>query len=110
MVRFTDEEGFGRYLDLHEQHIQFSNLYDIFEERPQYLAYLTKFDKFAHIPRAKKTSAAYKKYVWAHIFSAVCSLSHSDDSRVPWAITCDVCTQHNPACAQLFEFWPLSFR
>jgi hypothetical protein len=62
MVRFTDEEGFGRYLDLHEQHNMMLNLYDIFQERPQYLAYLTKFDKLAHIPKANKGNNAYRKY------------------------------------------------
>lgn len=63
MVRFTDEEGFGRYLDLHEQHNMMLNLYDIFQERPQYLAYLTKFDKLAHIPKSSKNNNAYRKYV-----------------------------------------------
>jgi hypothetical protein len=63
MVHFTDEEGFGRYLDLHEQHNMMINLYDIFQERPPYLAYLTKFDKLAHIPKSRKQNNAYRKYV-----------------------------------------------
>lgn len=63
MVRFSDEEGFGKYLDLHEQHTMFLNLYNVFGERPQYLAYLTKFDKLAHVPKSSKNNGLYRKYV-----------------------------------------------
>ncbi|XP_064473083.1 splicing factor 3A subunit 3-like [Ornithodoros turicata] len=60
LVEFTDEEGYGKYLDLHECYEHFINLKGI--ERADYLSYLSTFDQLFDIPRDKKNSE-YKKYL-----------------------------------------------
>lgn len=65
--RFTGEEAFGKYLDLHEQHELFLNLTPAKDEdsegrRVTYLAYISDFDKFDRIPRTSKSRAAYEKW------------------------------------------------
>uniref|UniRef100_T2MDR3 Splicing factor 3A subunit 3 n=1 Tax=Hydra vulgaris TaxID=6087 RepID=T2MDR3_HYDVU len=52
MVEFTDEEGFGKYLDLHEAYTQFINLKNI--EHIDYLTYLMTFDRLFEISKDKK--------------------------------------------------------
>ncbi|KAK2159607.1 hypothetical protein LSH36_150g05032 [Paralvinella palmiformis] len=60
MVDFTDEEGYGRYLDMHECYIRFINLKGI--ERIDYVTYLEIFDRLFDIPKERK-NAAYKSYL-----------------------------------------------
>ena len=60
LVEFTDEEGFGRYLDLHEAYTQFINLKNI--EQVDYLTYLLAFDRLFDIPKERKNHE-YKKYL-----------------------------------------------
>jgi len=60
MAEFKDEEGYGRYLDLHECFEKFINLKGI--EKLDYITYLTTFDQLFDIPKEKKTSE-YKRYL-----------------------------------------------
>eukprot|EP01136_Pigoraptor_vietnamica_P001698 Opistho-1_new@28669 len=60
MIEFTDEEGFGRYLDLHEHFNTYLNLRGV--ERVDYITFLQTFDRFFDIPREKKTQE-YQSYV-----------------------------------------------
>jgi len=60
MIQFSDEEGYGKYLDLHECYSKFINLKGV--ERIDYIQYITSFDKLADIPKEKK-NAEYKKYL-----------------------------------------------
>ena len=66
--KFTGQEGFGRFVDLHEYYNQFFNLGKVRESRPEvlrrldYVTYLNTFDQFHDIPiRAK--DAAYQRYL-----------------------------------------------
>eukprot|EP00123_Amoebidium_parasiticum_P014080 comp22316_c0_seq1/m.33155 comp22316_c0_seq1/g.33155 ORF comp22316_c0_seq1/g.33155 comp22316_c0_seq1/m.33155 type:complete len:302 (-) comp22316_c0_seq1:706-1611(-) len=61
LVDFTDEEGYGKYLDLHQLHNQYQNLG--FVEKIPYLHYLKAFDRFDSIPVHKKTSQQYRSYL-----------------------------------------------
>ena len=60
LVSFSDEEGFGRYLDLHECHRIFCSLKGV--PRMDYLTYLSTFDRLADIKRDLKT-CAYLDYL-----------------------------------------------
>lgn len=63
LVDFTDEEGYGRYLDLtkcHEAYLQVIKNTDI---KANYLTFLDKFDRFADLHRELKLNSAYKTYV-----------------------------------------------
>lgn len=60
MVEFTDEEGYGKYLDLHECYEKFINLKGM--EKSDYIAYLTSFDQLFDISREKKTPE-YVRYL-----------------------------------------------
>jgi len=60
MVDFTDEEGYGRYLDLHEAYEKYINLKGV--EKIDYITYLATFDQFFDIPKDRK-NAAYKDYL-----------------------------------------------
>ena len=61
MVEFTDEEGYGKFLDLHQCSDQYVNLKGI--ERIDYISYLTAFDKLFEIPKDKKGSMDYRVYL-----------------------------------------------
>ncbi|KAL3095388.1 hypothetical protein niasHS_007487 [Heterodera schachtii] len=62
MVRFTDEEGYGKFLDLHSLHEQYVNLKEV--TRVDYISYLSKFDDLHELSREKtKKTGAYKTYV-----------------------------------------------
>ncbi len=63
MVEFTDEEGYGRYLDLHECYEKYINLKGV-GERCDYVTYLTQFDRLFEFPRDRK-GAAYRDYLSA---------------------------------------------
>ncbi|CAN7984381.1 unnamed protein product [Ixodes pacificus] len=60
LVEFSDEEGYGKYLDLHECYEKYINLKGI--ERVDYLSYLSTFDQLFDISKEKKNSE-YKKYL-----------------------------------------------
>lgn len=62
MVEFTDEEGYGKYLDLHECYEKYINLKGI--EKVDYITYLTTFDHLFDIPKDRKNSE-YRKYIEA---------------------------------------------
>ncbi|XP_034253187.1 splicing factor 3A subunit 3 [Thrips palmi] len=60
MTEFTDEEGYGKYLDLHECYEKYINLKGI--EKVDYITYLTTFDQLYDIPKDRK-NAEYRKYI-----------------------------------------------
>lgn len=60
IVDFTDEEGYGKYLDLHECYEKFINLKGI--DRVDYLTYLGTFDQLFDVPKERK-NADYRKYL-----------------------------------------------
>lgn len=64
LVEFSDEEGFGRYLDLHECHSKYLNLRNV--EKHDYITYLMEFDHVFDIPKERK-NMDYKRYVDALI-------------------------------------------
>nr|CAI5832704.1 unnamed protein product [Callosobruchus analis] len=63
-VEFTDEEGYGKYLDLHECYEKYINLKGI--EKVDYISYLGMFDQLYDIPKERKTGE-YRKYLLALI-------------------------------------------
>lgn len=60
LVEFSDEEGFGKYLDLHEAYNLFINLKGV--EHIDYLTFLSSFDRLFEIPKERKNHE-YKKYL-----------------------------------------------
>lgn len=60
LVDFTDEEGYGRYLDLHECFDAYINIKGI--EKVDYIKYLETFDHVFDIPKERKNSE-YRKYL-----------------------------------------------
>ncbi|KAK3577830.1 hypothetical protein CHS0354_000224 [Potamilus streckersoni] len=60
LADFTDEEGYGKYLDLHECYERFLNLKGM--EKIDYLTYLATFDQLFDIPKERK-NAAYREYL-----------------------------------------------
>ena len=66
--KFTGQEGFGRFVDLHEFYNQFFNLHKIRTAKPEltrrldYVTYLNNFDTFHEIPIKAKDSN-YKQYL-----------------------------------------------
>lgn len=60
-AKFTDEENFGQYIDLHEMHLQYNNIPGIM--RIDYIAYLTEFDQLFDIPIESKRRKEYVTYV-----------------------------------------------
>lgn len=60
MVEFTDEEGYGKYLDIHECYEKYINLKGV--EKVDYITYLAIFDQLFDIPKERK-NAAYKEYI-----------------------------------------------
>ncbi|NWR09519.1 SF3A3 factor, partial [Paradoxornis webbianus] len=60
LVQFTDEEGYGRYLDLHDCYLKYINLKS--SEKSDYITYLSTFDQLFSIPKERK-SAGYKRYL-----------------------------------------------
>lgn len=61
LVDFTDEEGYGKYFDLNECFDLYLNLKGF--EKMDYLTYLSAFDRLHEIPKEKKLSGDYKRYV-----------------------------------------------
>lgn len=64
LVEFTDEEGCGRYLDLHECYEKYLNIRGV--EKVDYITYLMTFDHVFDIPKERK-NMEYKKYITALI-------------------------------------------
>lgn len=60
LVEFSDEEGFGRYLDLHEAYNTYINLKNV--EQIDYLTYLSSFDRLFEMAKERKNHD-YKKYL-----------------------------------------------
>lgn len=60
LVEFTDEEGCGRYLDLHECYDKYINIRGV--EKTDYITYLMVFDHLYEIPKDRK-NAEYRKYL-----------------------------------------------
>lgn len=60
LVEFTDEEGMGKFLDLHECYDKFINIKGI--EKVDYISYLMSFDHLFDIPKERK-NADYKRYL-----------------------------------------------
>ncbi|XP_022919340.1 splicing factor 3A subunit 3 [Onthophagus taurus] len=60
LVEFSDEEGYGKYLDLHECYEKYINLKGI--EKVDYITYLGMFDQLYDIPKERKTGE-YRKYL-----------------------------------------------
>ncbi|CAH0559277.1 unnamed protein product [Brassicogethes aeneus] len=60
LVEFTDEEGYGKFLDLHECYEKFINLKGI--DKVDYISYLSTFDQLYEIPKERK-SGEYRKYL-----------------------------------------------
>lgn len=66
LVDFTDEESYGKFLDLNEHFHMYLNLKNIVgnsASKIDYLSYLNTFDHFYVIPKNKKFSADYQKYL-----------------------------------------------
>lgn len=79
MVEFSDEEGYGKYLDLHECYERYINLKGIevilatlkyiffincgsFLQKVDYITYLSTFDQLFDIPKERK-SGEYRRYL-----------------------------------------------
>lgn len=62
LVEFSDEEGYGKFLDLHQVYEMFVNLKGV--ERVDYITYVMQFDRLFDIPRERK-GAHYKAYLHA---------------------------------------------
>ncbi|KAM4899408.1 splicing factor 3A subunit 3-like isoform 2-T2 [Sylvia borin] len=60
LVQFTDEEGYGRYLDLHGCYLKHINLKS--SEKLDYVTYLSTFDQLFNIPKERK-NAEYKRHL-----------------------------------------------
>ena len=60
LVEFSDEEGFGKYLDLHEAYNRYINLKNV--DKIDYLTYLVSFDRLFEMPKERKNHE-YKLYV-----------------------------------------------
>ncbi|XP_053494565.1 splicing factor 3A subunit 3 [Ictalurus furcatus] len=60
LVEFTDEEGYGRYLDLHDCYLKYINLKG--SEKLEYVSYLSSFDQLFDISKDRK-NAEYKRYL-----------------------------------------------
>lgn len=62
-IEFTDEEGYGRYLDLTKCHEEYLQVIKRQESKPNYLAFLDSFDRFTDFEREQKLTTAYKSYI-----------------------------------------------
>ena len=63
VIEFTDEEGYGRFLDMNHCFNLFSNIKNI--PKVNYLSYLSTFDRLFEIPKQSKQSSDYRTYVRA---------------------------------------------
>lgn len=91
-IKFSGEEIYGKYLDLHPFYLRFSNLpYIPARGEQDYLQFLDKFNKFFYISdQAKSTKAyfAYIKELWSYLsdfFSRIQPLISLDESIKEWS-------------------------
>ncbi|QQP40752.1 Splicing factor 3A subunit 3like [Caligus rogercresseyi] len=63
LVEFAGEEGYGRYLDLHEPYEAFMNLKGAQKDSLDYIAYLSVFHKLDSLVPRERKGADYKKYL-----------------------------------------------
>ena len=64
IVKFTDEEGFGRYLDLHQAYANFLNLPNAIQNGSKplsYLKYLENYDKLYKMDEKVRESKEYRE-------------------------------------------------
>ncbi|CAO2838646.1 unnamed protein product [Amaranthus hypochondriacus] len=61
VLDFSGEEGFGRYLDLHEFYNRYIN--SKFGEPMEYTAYVEVFSQLHKIPRKRKMTRQYREYI-----------------------------------------------
>lgn len=61
-VEFSDEEGHGRFLDLHDAYSAYINIKGL-TDPPDYVNFLGAFDKLNEIPIKLKRDATYKAFV-----------------------------------------------
>uniref|UniRef100_A0A0N5BW91 Matrin-type domain-containing protein n=1 Tax=Strongyloides papillosus TaxID=174720 RepID=A0A0N5BW91_STREA len=61
MIDFTDEEGYGKFLDLTNLLLLYLNLKDV--KKIEYLEYVSNFDNFEKISDLTKKSGSYRKYL-----------------------------------------------
>merc|ERR1719187_2578488 len=59
-IQFSDEEGYGKFLDLHECYDKYINLKGV--ERVDYISYIQSFDQLYDVPKERK-GADYKHYL-----------------------------------------------
>jgi splicing factor 3A subunit 3 len=61
LVEFTDEEGYGKFLDMHSLHTMYLNIKNV--EKYDYMTYLQVFDRtLSELPKEMK-GIEYKRYV-----------------------------------------------
>lgn len=63
LVEFTDEEGYGRYLDLMPCHVAYLQVIKHDQVKQNYLTFLDRFDRFTDLSRDRKLTQAYKNYL-----------------------------------------------
>lgn len=59
---FSTEESYGKFIDLHEPHLEFLNLKGV-DRDLEYLDYLQVFDNLADIGKNTKKTKSYKSYL-----------------------------------------------
>ncbi|CAB4068748.1 SF3A3 [Lepeophtheirus salmonis] len=62
LIDFADEEGYGKYLDLHESYEAYINLKGI-PETVDYITYLSIFDRLDTLIPKERKGGEYKKYL-----------------------------------------------
>jgi len=62
-TKFSGEEIFGKYLDLNELHLQFSNIARQAGIDQDYTQYLDRFNTFFYLPESVKSSKQYSEYL-----------------------------------------------
>lgn len=70
-VKFSGEEIFGKYLDLNELYLQFSNIARQAGIEQDYTQYLDRFNTFFYLPESVKSSKQYSEYLdrlWQYLF------------------------------------------
>ncbi|VDN17802.1 unnamed protein product [Gongylonema pulchrum] len=61
LIDFTDEESYGRFLDMHAVYEKYVNIKGI--KKVDYLTFLSNFDRFAEIPISSKKTGSYREYL-----------------------------------------------
>lgn len=61
LIEFTDEEGYGKFLDLNQSFNLYLNIRGL--SKIDYLSYLDCFDRLFEIPKDRKMSSDYRRYL-----------------------------------------------